>query len=441
VRRLTRLLGASAGVAIAAACANRGGLGPPGGVVDPIPPRVTRITPESGSVNQHAGAVTFAFSKVMSDNPGRGQLDQYFLISPTDGLPRVNWHRDRIDVRPRHRFRPNTTYSVTLLPGLADVRGTQMKEGAVTVFSTGATVPRFGIVGTIFDWAAERPAAGALVEAISRPDSVVYLAAADSLGQYSIGPFGPGRYTLLGYVDKNNNRVLDPGEIWDSTTVVVTDIRPSVELLAITRDTMPPRMTAISRDDSATLRVTFDRPLDPQMPFTPALFRLQKADSTTVQIAAVLGAKAAADSAARRDSTRRDSTARRDTTNARRDTTVRRDTSVARPPGAPPSIVPLPTPTPTPTPARPRPAIGPSSTGPPPPRPSRPGPETSLLIKVAPPALLEPGVTYRVTARGIRSVVGRSTTMTRTVTMPKVPLPTARDSTRRDSTRTPIRRP
>jgi len=428
VRRLTRWLCTLAGAAVAVGCANRGGLGPPGGPVDTTRPRVIRVTPESGSVSQRAGAVQFSFSRVVTDNPARGQLDQYFLISPSDGLPRVNWHRDRIDVRPRHGFRPNTAYSVTLLPGLADVRGNQMKESAVTVFSTGATFPRFGILGTIFDWAAERPAGGALVEAISRPDSVVYLAAADSLGQYAIGPFGAGRYTLLGFVDRNNNRVLDPGEIFDSLTVAITNTRQSVELLAINRDTIPPRMTAVSRDDSATLRVTFDRPLDPEMPLTPALFRLQHTDSTEVQIAAVLGAKAAADSAARRDSTRRDSTTRRDTTSA------------ARPPGAPPSIVPLPTPGNPPVRQRPPAALSP--TAPPPPRPSRPGPETSLLLKIAPPALLEPGITYRVTARNVRSVVRRPGTSTRTVTMPKVPLPTARDSARlRDSTRTPPRRP
>jgi len=428
VRRLTRWLCTLAGAALAAGCANRGGLGPPGGPVDTTRPRVIRVTPESGSVSQRAGAVQFSFSRVVTDNPARGQLDQYFLISPSDGLPRVNWHRDRIDVRPRHGFRPNTAYSVTLLPGLADVRGNQMKESAVTVFSTGAAFPRFGIVGTIFDWAAERPAGGALVEAISRPDSIVYLAAADSLGQYAIGPFGAGRYTLLGFVDRNNNRVLDPGEIFDSLTVAITNTRQSIELLAINRDTIPPRMTAVSRDDSATLRVTFDRPLDPEMPLTPALFRLQHTDSTEVQIAAVLGAKAAADSAARRDSTRRDSTTRRDTTSA------------ARPPGAPPSIVPLPTPGNPPVRQRPPAALSP--TAPPPPRPSRPGPETSLLLKIAPPALLEPGITYRVTARNVRSVVRRPGTSTRTVTMPKVPLPTARDSTRlRDSTRTPPRRP
>src|SRR5204863_70879 len=113
----------------------------------------------------------------------RGELEalEKQIVSREQRLanPRYVERAPELDVRPRHGFRPNTAYSVTLLPGLADVKGNQMKEGAVTVFSTGATLPRFGVLGTIFDWAAERPAVGALVEAISRPDSVLYIAAAD----------------------------------------------------------------------------------------------------------------------------------------------------------------------------------------------------------------------------------------------------------------------
>lgn len=441
MRHLTRWLIAALGAAFALACANRGGSGPPGGPIDTNPPRVIGISPESGSVNQHPGAVRFEFSKVMSDNPSGGLLDRFFLVSPIDGVPRVNWHRDRIDVRPRHGWRPNTAYTVTMLPGLGDVRGNQMKQSAATVFSTGATIPQFGILGTIFDWAAERPAGGALIEAISRPDSVVFITAADSLGQYVVGPFGPGRYTLLGWLDKNNNRILDNGEMWDSATVIIDRVRPTVELLAISRDTFPPRMTAISRVDSATLSVTFDRALDTKMPLTPALFRLQKSDSTEVALASVIGAKAAADSAAKRDTTRRDTT-------ARRDTTVRRDTTAAAP-GAPTSIVPLPSPARPPAAPTTQPRLVPriSTAAPPPPKPSVPGPEVSVLLKIAPPALLEPGVQYRVTARNVRNIVGRAGTSTRTVTMPRIPLPTAKDSLHRDTTRvrdttrTPPRKP
>ena len=449
MRYLTRPVIAAAAIAAAAivlACANRG-MQPPGGPVDPTPPRVDRVTPESGSVSQRAGAVRFVFNKVMSDNPARGALNQYFLISPTDGEPRVNWHRNYIDVRPRHGFRGNTAYAVTLLPGLADVRGNQMTTPTTIVFSTGATIPQYGILGSIFDWTAERPATGAFVEAISRPDSShVYVAAPDSLGQFVLGPFGPGRYTLFGFIDRNANHALDPGEAWDSSTVVITTSRPVVELLAIQRDTNPPRMTALAREDSATLRVTFDRAIDPAQVLSPGLFRLQRADSTEVPIALVLGARAAADSAARRDSTRRDSTARRDTSG-------RRDTTAAPPPAAnpnaPTSIVPVPAPRPN----APRVSGRPSTIAPPPPRPSRPAPETSVLLKLAAPTVLDTGATYRVTARGIRGIMGRAATSARTVTIPKPPPPSRTDSLRRrpltrqdsirlrDSTRTPPRPP
>ncbi|MFL5612202.1 MAG: Ig-like domain-containing protein [Gemmatimonadaceae bacterium] len=435
MRLLTKQLAGIGAVVIALACANRAQQ-PPGGVIDLTPPHVESITPESGSVSQRAGAVTFRFSKVVSDQTSRGQLNQYFLISPSDGEPRVNWHRTHIDVRPRHGFRPNTAYAVTLLPGLADVRGNSMKEAVATVFSTGATLPQFGITGTIFDWAAERPASGAIVEAISRPDSVLYLAAADSLGQYTLGPFEAGRYTLVGFIDKNANRALDPGEIWDSTTVLITRSRPIVELLALTRDTIPPRMSGITRDDSVTIRVTFDRPLDPNQALSAGLFRVQHADSSEIRLDGVIGARAAQDSAARRDSTRRDSAA------ARPDTTRRDATAPSR---VPPSVVPIPVPG---RPSSPQAVNGrPSVAAPPLAHPSRTPPETMLLLKLAPPTVLESGATYRITARGVRSIGGHSAISSRTLTIPKPPPPTARDSARlRDSTRArpvtpPPRRP
>ena len=395
MRGLIALAAASLFASVGTACANRGAQ-PPGGPEDREPPRVARVTPDSGSTSQRPGAVEFRFDETVSDRPSRGELNQYFLISPSDGDPRVSWHRSRVTVRPRRAFRPNTAYTITLLPGLADLRGNTMTEGAVTVFSTGPDFPRFGIVGRIFDWASEHPAPGALIQAISHPDSVVYLATSDSLGAFSIGPFGPGRYTLRGILDRNNNRALDAGEAWDSTTFVITVSRPTAELLAIPRDTIPPRISEATAADSTTIRLTFDRPINPAQTLTPALFRIQRADSTTLTIAEVVGSRAAA---------RADSSA----------------------PGAPPSVVPLP---PANAPAR-----APAVPLPPSPRPSRPAPETGVVLKVASPTRLEAGATYRATALEIQNLLGRPGTSARTFTAPR---PTPRDSTRVPP---PVRRP
>lgn len=393
----------------ALACANRGAQ-PPGGPEDLEPPRLIRVTPDSGATNARPGAVEFQFGETVSDRPARGDLNQYFLISPSDGDPRVSWHRSRISVRPRRSFRPNTAYTITLLPGLADLRGNTMTEGAAIVFSTGAEFPRFGIVGRIFDWAAERPAPGALIQAISRPDSVLYLATSDSLGAFSIGPFGPGRYTLRGIIDRNNNRVLDPGEPWDSTTMLITVSRPTYELLAIARDTLRPSLSAAVVEDSQSVRLTFDRPINPDQALAPGLFRVQAADSTVVPIGEIVGARAAARAKAAADSA------------------AARDSAAA--PGArravPPSLVPLPTPTNEPT----RAAVAPPAA----PRPPRPPPETEVILRLAPPARWQPGATYRVTAIDIRNLMNRAGTSARTFTAPR--------ATRPDSSRgAPPRRP
>jgi len=114
-------------VALVAGCASAGA--PPGGPEDRAPPAIVSITPDSGATNVALKQVEFRFDEVVSDRPtaGKTELDQLFLVSPFDGSPRVYWHRNHIDVRPRKGFRANTADAVTLLPGLADLRGNVLK--------------------------------------------------------------------------------------------------------------------------------------------------------------------------------------------------------------------------------------------------------------------------------------------------------------------------
>src|SRR6185437_8452848 len=171
-------------VVAAFACASAGAV--PGGPEDHAPPQIATITPDSGQVNVHPKQVDFRFDETVNDRPsGASTLDQLFLISPRSGGVDVSWHRSRISVRPNKGFRPNTAYRVTMLPGLADLRGNVRKVGLTMLFSTGPTFPPFNIVGHVFDWAAQRAAVGAYVEAVAHPDtSVVYLGATDSTGQF-----------------------------------------------------------------------------------------------------------------------------------------------------------------------------------------------------------------------------------------------------------------
>jgi hypothetical protein len=277
------------------------------------------------------------------------------------------------------------------------------------LFSTGPTFPTLGIVGRVFDWDAQKPVNGAYIEATLLSDTtLVFVTATDTLGGFEVGPLGPGTYRVRAIIDANSNRVVDRTEKWDSTTVAVTDHRPSVELLAIERDTVAATFSRVAVEDSTTLRLDFDRPLDPALPLQPALFRLQRADSSELTITSVQWLTAYEHAQQVADSIRADSArARGDTTPAR-----------PRPPALPV----------TPPATRP---------GPPPPKPRALPPDRGVVLHLAPTTPLVPSNTYRISARGLRNLVGRSLPISRTFTVPK---PAPRDTTKKppsDSTRRP----
>jgi len=203
---------------VVAACASAGP--PPGGAEDHAPPHLVRVSPDTNAVNVGAKVATFYFDETINDRGTDAQdVTNMFLVSPSDGTPKVSYHRTRIDVRPRHGFRPNTAYTITLLPGLSDLRSNAMKTGVSVVFSTGPTIPTLRIAGTAFDWVAGTPVPKALIEATS-PDSVVYLAQSDSLGKFTVGPLNPGSYLVRMTVDQNQNHRADRSESFDTLRVV-----------------------------------------------------------------------------------------------------------------------------------------------------------------------------------------------------------------------------
>ena len=340
---------------------------PPGGPERTEPPVLVRVTPDSGAVNVRADEVVFEFDAVVSDRPSgtTANMDGMFLISPSDGRPRVSWKRDRIEVRPRKGFRPNTAYSVTMLPGIADLRGNILRSGRTVVFSTGSRIPSFAVHGRVFDWMNERVAARALVEVIRRPDSIPYVGTSDSTGQFTVGPLEEGTYAVRAILDANNNRALDPQESWDSLAIVVRGSSPFVELLAVPRDTIGPRLLTVTVQDSVSLAASFDRPLDVGMPLTPASFRVMSADSARLTIVRVVN-RAQSDTIAR------------DTTTVAVDSLRR----VAVP------------------------------------RPSQRPPARDVILRLDPSAPLRPGAAYRITAVNARGLLGAVRTSDRVITVP-----------------------
>jgi len=380
------------------ACASPGV--PPGGPERHTPPAITRTQPDTNSVGVRGKEFVVHFDEVISEHPaGATTLGDLVLISPQRGKPEVDWHRSSLSIHPQKGWRANTTYTVTILPGIADLRGNVRTTPTVVTFSTGPSIPNTSIRGTIFDWLSGLPISSGMIEVRPQSDtSVVYVTASDSIGHYRLVGLPPARYQVRGYADGNKNRGLDPGEPFDTTRVDLADSL-NLELLAFAHDSTGPKLGSVSVQDSVTLNANFDTPIDPRVPITPAGFTLTAPDSTRVSIKSVRFMQ------------------QQDTAHL-----------MPLPPAVPTqqSVIPVPQ-------RRPAPAKMVL------PKPTRPLLVRNVIIVVG--KALQAGATYRLDALNATGPTGRKLSSDRTFTVPKPekpaatkepsPKPAAPDSTRR----------
>ena len=419
IRRAVR---AFAGAAVLA-CASPGY--PPGGPPDDAAPRLTGISPDTNATSVTPDEVRFDFDEVVRERPATGTLEKMVLISPSDGEPRVRWRRDAITVKPRNGFRANTAYTISILPGLSDLRGNTSRVGFSTTFSTGPTIPGTRLSGIVFDWPAGRVSSRAYVQAFPRGDTTLaWIAITDSAGRFELRDFPAGSYLVRAVLDANNNRALDPREAFDTVGVAVAD-SARIEVLAFVHDTVGPRISTLTVDDSVTLQLEFDQPIDPNVGLRPAQLVLLAADSSIVAVRSLPSdsalaaerealARVRADSSARTDSARRAAGVDTTAPSAARPTTPR---------------IPIPT--------RARAAATDSARIV---RPSRPVPQTRFNVRLARP--LTPGASYRMRAQDVRGLLGVERTSDRVFQAPRaVPRDTTRASPRDSARVTPRRRP
>ncbi len=384
----------------AAACA--GNFPPPGGPERHNPPLVLFFVPETNAVNVRIHEAAIQFDEVVAERPqGAPDLTGLFLISPYDGEPHVGWHRSRISIRPRHAFRPNTVYTITMLPGLVDLHNNVRRNGASLTFSTGPTIPETLVRGRVFDWVAGQVSPRGFVQVFKRSDTtLVFVAQADSNGAVLLPHLAPAEYEVRGFIDANRNRQLDRTEAWDTTHINLVD-SAHVEILAFVHDTIGPHMSDVTVHDSVTLRITFDRGIDTAEHIRADMFTVKSKDSTLIPVAQARSAAAydsAVDSAerVRTDSIFRSDSARRaarglgisDTAAARRREAriaARRD-----------SLLQL---------RRPK--------------MSRPSPVHEVVVQLGTP--LAPGAYYRVRAVDVRGLLGATRSSDRVFSTPKAP--------------------
>lgn len=286
VRWLVAMAAAALG-AVALACAAPGL--PPGGPPDTKPPVLLSVTPDTNTLHAKVKNVVFTFDELVSERPkGASALEQLVVISPAESPPVVDWQRNRLAVRPKKGWRANTAYTVTLLPGLADLSGNAILKPLQTEFSTGDSIPSGTVRGVVFDWVAQRTVAGARIEATMGKDTVLrWITAADSLGRFTLAHVPPtADLRLRVFHDANGNRVLDRREPWDSLSVPLADSARR-DFYVFAHDSIAPRLTEPTLVDSTALRLKFDRSLNPAVAFNLSNVTVRNADSTVRTLTAL----------------------------------------------------------------------------------------------------------------------------------------------------------
>jgi hypothetical protein len=381
------------------ACARIGA--PPGGPPDKLPPQLISTHPDSLIVDPDwKGDVELQFNETLTEGgtpslgSGTSDLERLILLSPSDNVPRVGWHRSRLSIRPKEGWKPNRVYRVQLLPGVQDIRNNKADTSIVITFTTGAPVPTTTLSGRVIDWMSRKLAAGTLVEAVLEPDSLPYRALTDTSGRFQIGPLPAGHYLVFAVTDQNRNRRRESRELFDSvrvdsggSTVAPLWIQP--------HDTLAPRIQSITPLDSVSAVVQFTAPLDPYAPPPFASLRLVLLpDSTPVEGATLLGRI--------EDSTLRARLkAEADSLAALSDSTKRKPAEVAPPKPVPPK----PKPAPTARPSTLRPVTehpAPDTTGLGALLASRPPLDDKLVLRV--PGRLEPNAKYSLEIQALRGL-------------------------------------
>lgn len=284
---MQRLIRVAAGVILLGACAHIAS--PPGGPADAAAPHLVSVYPDSVRVLEgFKGSAEFRFSEIVSEGgspnfgQGTGDFERLILLSPDTLVPHVEWHRDRITVRPRNGWRPGTVYRIELMPGVRDLSNNEFKGAAMITFATGGDLPTRVLLGRAIDWTTQRSAALALIEATHLPDRLVYRTVSDSFGYFHLEALPAGEYLVGATIDKNRDLRRNRDELWDSVRVAAGATQAG-EIWMFPRDSAAPRAQQASRADTTWAMLTLTQTIRPDF-FTGAdsIRVLQLPDSASI---------------------------------------------------------------------------------------------------------------------------------------------------------------
>lgn len=264
--------------ALAVGCASEGF--PPGGPEDNEPPAMIDSDPAFRAVNAGPDqAIVLTFDEVIDPNL-ENRIDELVRVNPDDPEFEVELDEDTVTLTPLAPMRDGVTYTVLLLPGLADRAGNATEETRAIPFSVGGEAPitlsfvRATIVEDTL------PAAGALYRIENLDEELGYLMEADSTGFVEMEAVAYGRYVATAWRERVRpegwQETEEPGAR-DTFDLTLEDRLHEATYRIAVVDTTAPLVTRIEVSDARTIVVALDDAIPSETVVAPEQVRLWEA--------------------------------------------------------------------------------------------------------------------------------------------------------------------
>lgn len=190
-------------------CANQ--LPPGGGEEDKTPPKIVGSNPKQGTTNFKGDRIEIRLSEYVDR---RSFQDAFRISPPVQGEIEFDWRGKDVDVvfpKPLRKMYPDKTFLVNLNSTLTDIHGNALTQPQTFAFSTGSTIDKAQISGTVFN--NEKKILTILAYNIADGEDKYapstrladYITETSSEGNYTLPNLAPGKYRIIAIHDDDRN--------------------------------------------------------------------------------------------------------------------------------------------------------------------------------------------------------------------------------------------
>lgn len=219
---------------------------PTGGKKDIVGPMLVSSNPKNKSLNITQKEIELVFDEYIKlDN-----LQQQLIITPKiEGTYKSKINKKTLVLKFEKEFRANTTYVLNFRNGIKDITESNVAQNMKYVLSTGDKIDSLKVQGKVILAETNEPILNATVGLFVKTDTLnilkeipYYFTQTDSMGNFLIENIKSNQYVLAGFLDANNNNIINISSeklsVYKDTIQLKTDVT-GINLKLVKQDKLP----------------------------------------------------------------------------------------------------------------------------------------------------------------------------------------------------------